>query len=42
MPDTRGFFRTDFGQLVLAFAGIMAASFFGTLAAGVLILAVVR
>jgi hypothetical protein len=42
MPNGRNFFRTDFGQLVLAFAGIMVASFFGTLAAGVLILAVVR
>jgi hypothetical protein len=38
----RNFFRTDFGQLLLAFGGIVIASFSGTLMAGVLILAVVR
>ena len=42
MPDKRGFFRTDFGQLLLAFGGIMVASFFGTLLAGAMILALVR
>jgi hypothetical protein len=43
MPDKRGgFFRTDFGQLLLAFAGIMVASFIGTIIAGTLILALVR
>jgi hypothetical protein len=42
MPDTRGFFRTDFGQLLLAFGGIMLASFIGTIIAGALILALVR
>jgi hypothetical protein len=41
MASGRNFFRTDFGQLVLAFTGIMVASFFGTLIAGALILAVV-
>jgi hypothetical protein len=39
MPKT--FFRTDFGQLLLAFGAIMLASFFGTLIAGTLILAVI-
>jgi hypothetical protein len=41
MASGRNFFRTDFGQLVLAFAGIMVASFCGTLIAGALIAAVV-
>jgi hypothetical protein len=40
MPDTRGFFRTDFGQLLLAFGSIIIASFVGTLLAGAVILAV--
>ncbi len=38
---SKTFFRTDFGQLLLAFAGIMLASFFGTLIAGALILALI-
>jgi hypothetical protein len=38
---SKTFFRTDFGQLLLAFGAIMLASFFGTLIAGTLILAVI-
>jgi hypothetical protein len=38
----KSFFRTDFGQLLLAFGGIMLAAFFGTLIAGTLLLAVLR
>jgi hypothetical protein len=41
MASGRNFFRTDFGQLVLAFAGVMLASFCGALVAGALLLATV-
>jgi len=41
MASGRNFFRTDFGQLLLAFGGIIIASFVGTLLAGAAILAVV-
>jgi hypothetical protein len=37
-----GFIRSDFGQFVLAMLAIMGASFFGTLIAGAMLLAVFR
>lgn len=38
MRRTRSIFHTDFGQLLLAFASIVLASFFGALTAGLLLL----
>jgi hypothetical protein len=41
MASGRNFFRTDFGQFLVAMITIMSASFAGTLLAGAILLAVV-
>jgi len=42
MSNARKFFRSDFGQLMLAFSSIIIAAFLGTLLAGAFLLALVR